>query len=286
MLKPIFCIDATENKNNLIQNGSEFITATVAESKTSELEEKEEELQEAADKAKLPLWLRVIKYICGFFFGIVLLAVVRNLGKLTFAEMFNNAPILFIAAFVCAAAWLCLTVCAKTKENKTLKEQDVEQIAYEMDSAVKTIFEELKVPYNAVDIDVLVFRYKVKDGKVRPISYLFQNTPYVNVALKAYVSDGYLYLADLQNLYSFKLSELISITTVNKRISISQWNKDVDPKHERFKQYKLRVNDNSGIFLKPYYILEGEHNGERFGIYFPSYELDNIEILTKLRADG
>ena len=153
-----------------------------------------------------------------------------------------------------------------------------------IDIDINAMYDELGVPHNAYYVDVLSFRYKVKNDKITATAVGFQTTPYINFDLRMYITDDHLYLANIENLYAFKLSDLKTIKTVNKRISIPTWNKQEEPTKGEFKQYKLAVNNLGDIFFKPYYILEGEHNGETFGIYFPPYELATFEKLTGLSA--
>lgn len=53
----------------------------------------------------------------------------------------------------------------------------------------------------------------------------------------------------------------------------------------RYKAYKLSEGDNGLIYCKPYYILELDRAGERWGIYFPCYELPAFERATGLTAE-
>jgi len=82
------------------------------------------------------------------------------------------------------------------------------------------------------------------------------------------------------------LAELKGIKTVNKRIGIISWNKEEDPRKGEYKKYKMTVNDMGNVFFKPYHILEIERDGQSFGLYFPCYELEVLEELTGLRAEG
>jgi hypothetical protein len=92
------------------------------------------------------------------------------------------------------------------------------------------------------------------------------------------------YIADLENVYSFKKSEIKALTTVNKRISVSNWNKREDPRMGIYIPYKMTVNNLGDIFMKPYYILEIEREGQAYGIYFPCYEIKTVEFLSGLKA--
>lgn len=77
----------------------------------------------------------------------------------------------------------------------------------------------------------------------------------------------------------------MSIITVKKRAVMMSWNKDEAYNKGVYKQYKL-VEDNLGrVSGKNYHILELNSGGERWGIYFPRYELPVFEEITGLKAD-
>ena len=97
--------------------------------------------------------------------------------------------------------------------------------------------------------------------------------------IASYIGD-----CNIETVYSFDLSELRSIKTVNKRISVPIWNKDEEPTEGRFKKYKLKVDEAEDVYFKPFHILEIDHYGSIFGIYFPCYELSLFEKLTGLAA--
>ena len=143
----------------------------------------------------------------------------------------------------------------------------------------------MNVPDDAAGVDILHFRYKMKNGKIRPYLSGLQTTAYMNVSVKMYETNDALHIADLENVYSFAKSELKVITTVNKRISVPTWNKDEDPRKGSFKRHKMTVSNMGDVFFKPYYILEIEHESQNFGIYFPCYELEIFEHLTGLKAE-
>lgn len=284
-MKPIFCIDVTNNKKNDILNGSEFISRTLSAQKLKDYEEKQDSLEEAVEKSKIPLWLTIVKYLCAFFFLIVLGAVAKSRENLTIPEQFENAPGLFIAAIVCAVAWVIIQILSKRKETKVLKEEKAEDQVEELKKDEKIIFEELEVPNTARSVDILMFRYKVKKEKIVPYVSGLQTTAYICLDAKAFADEEGLHLADISSVYTFKKSEIKAIRTVAKRISIANWNKDEDPRKGEFKPYKMAVNNYGDVFFKPYHILEVEHDGQLYGIYFPPYELDVFERLTGMAAE-
>ena len=90
----------------------------------------------------------------------------------------------------------------------------------------------------------------------------------------------------MDEIYGFELSELKAIRTYTKGVIVPFWNKDEDIGEEKYKLYKVRKNSNGDINFKGYHVLEIEHGGELWGLYFPSYELSVFEKLTGLKAEN
>lgn len=284
-MKPIFGIDITENKHNETVNGSEFIVKTVSQQRSEDLDTKREELNDTVKKSKFPLWLQIIYFITGVYAGIVICAVIGNLGETGLAQMLKNAPVLIISGLICGVIWLILLAVSKTREKKVLEEDNAEGKVEQLDLNVKGIYAEMGVPSDADSVDVLMQIYKVKDGEVVAKTPGIQLSAYINIDCKAYVENDALHIAELENVYAFPLSEIKSIKTVNKRICVPFWNKEEAPKKGIYKQYKMTVNNMGMVYCKPYYILELSHNNEEYGIYFPCYELPVFERLTGLNAE-
>lgn len=281
-ITPIFCIDITLDKNNEVFNGSEFITRTASSKKIEEIENKQENLEQAIHNTKLPLALRVIQFVCGCFSLLILAASI--IGGLE--TSFQNSPLLVIGAVPLGIVWLALHVFSKKREKRVIKEENIERQTNEIDEDVEAIQNELGVPKNAVEVDLLFFHYKVKNEKIIPQAPLFQTTPYINLEADVYTTENELHFATLEHVYSFKKSDIKAITTVNKRISIPFWNKDEEPTDGKFKPYKMTVNSMGDVFFKPYHILKIECENKWFGIYFPCYELEAFEAFTGLSAQN
>ena len=281
-MKPIFGIDVTLDKNNEVINGEEFITRVVSSQKKAVFDEKTENFDETIKKSQLPLGLQIANYVCGLFALIVLVGVLRA-GNIVTA--FENAPVLIICGILCAIVWLVLYVISKKKEKAVLTEEKADEQVDDINTDIDEIFEELDVPASAPFVDVLLFRYATKGDEIKVKTVGMQMAEYFNIQFKIYQRDGYLHLANVDDVHSFKLSEIKAIRTVKKRISLMSWNKEVGPTEEKYKKYKLTVNQFDNVFVKPYHILEIEHDGQIYGLFFPSYELDTFEILTGLKAE-
>ena len=285
-MKVIFGIDITADKKNETPYGDEFITKKVSKESSEELEAKQEELEQTVENSQLPLWLRITKFLCGIFAVMVIAGVFKAMSSISFEQAFKNAPALIIGGGVCAFVWLILQILSMKKEKSVLKEDDADGQVKQIENDMREIYYELGVPEDAPSVDILMFKYKVKDGEIVVKTTGLESVAYFNLETKAFVKEGMLHIADVESLYSFALDELKGIKTVNKRIGIISWNKKEDPRKGEYKKYKMTVNDMGNVFFKPYHILEIERDGQSFGLYFPCYELEVLEELTGLRAEG
>lgn len=284
-MKPIFGIDITLDKNNENINCDRFISKSISGETKQGFEEKTEGFNDTVKKSQLPGWIQIVKYILGLYAIIVAVGVLRALTSVNIQQAFSNAPVLIISGIVCAALWLGLHLYSKKKEKDVFEEMDAEEQVASIEEDVDKIYEELGVPQNAAAVDILLFKYKEKDGKIIPKTVGMQTCEFFNMEVKIFVRDGRLHLADVENLYSFDMSRLKSIETINKSTSLLSWNKEIGYDEERYKKHKISVNNLGNIIIKPYHILTLEHNGEEWGLYFPCYELEIFEILTGLKAE-
>ena len=285
-MKPFLGIDITENKENEIVNGTEFITQKTSQATKESLDNAVDNNVELINKAKLPLPLRIIQGVCGFAGAIIAAAIVRQWdGEEPISTLYTSAPALFIICVVCLAVWGIIKLAANKKAKTVIESDEGNLTKSRLDSIVNSIYAELSVPSDAPDTDVLSFCYKVKDGEIRPKTTGLDMTPYLNVICKVFSDEEYLHIANVSEKYSIPLEALKRIITVKKSIVLPHWNKDEAPRKGRYKEYKLSVDKEDNIHIKPYHILEFEHNSEMHGIYFPCYELPVFEKTTGLKAE-
>ena len=169
-MTPLFCVDITENRNNDRINGCD---TELLEQKTSDLlSSSHDRLLERAETvnghARLPAFLRLIWYLCGILALLIVLAVVKNLSTVSLARMYLNAPWMFFACPICAVVWLVLTLLARRREKTVLGSEEAARTASRLESNRKAIFDELGIPADAAAVDVLLFRYVVRNGQIRP----------------------------------------------------------------------------------------------------------------------
>ena len=284
-MKPIFATDITQNKNNETINGLEFICATATAEQTDRLEEKQEGLEETLEKTKQPLWMRILRTVCGFLALVLGGGIVKALPDVGLEQVFQRSTVIVLLFFFFLAAWIVLKILSVKKEKAVLEEQNAEEQVEKIEQDAQAIYELLGVPTDATEVDVISFFYKVKNGEVKPTDRFMLMTPFFNTVVKLFATEDSLCLADTENCFSFAKNELRAIRKVNKRIPLAGWYKDEAPTKGCFKPYKLRVNQFGQVFVKPYYILEIVHGGEEFGIYFPCYEKEAFEKASGLTAE-
>lgn len=284
-MKPVFAVDITDNKNNDEINGAEFITQTAAQIDAERLQKSSERAQEHIDRAKLPLWARIVEYVCLGLGVVVFSGISEALGDdVTLAEAYQNAAWLFYLCGGFFVTFAALAIWSVVRKRRVLNTDEAQTALAAFERESNLIYVQMGVPDDAVCVDVLTFCYKVRDGEVRPKSVGLDSTPYTNTQMRLFVKDGSLSLASASAIYSFSLSEICEIRRVDKRISLSQWNKELPCTDKSFKEWRIFEDSNSDISVKPYYILAVKHNGEEWGIYFPCYEIYAFENACNIKA--
>ncbi len=285
-MKPILGVDITEDKENEILNGNEFIIQRTPESSMQAFEKALDNNFELINKAKLPLAVRIVKGIFGFAGLVLTLGTVRAWDtEESIIEYYQAIPWIFWVCGACIAIWGILEFSARKKAKKIIQSDEGDYTKNTLETVVKNIYAEHGVPASAPETDILAISYKIKDGEVHPKARTFESTPFTNLIYKVFSDSENLYLVNCEAKYAFPLTGLKAIRTVKKRIMLSDWNKDEKPNKGIYKSYKLSVDDHNNVYAKPYHFLEIEHNGETYGIYFPCYELPVFEEVTGLKAE-
>lgn len=286
-MRPFLGIDITNNKKNDELNCEEFSVAKPSQAMTQALESSVEELDGLVEKSKLPLPLRICRWVFGGVGGILTVGLIDAVAEgISLSKAYSNAAWLFWLAGGCLVLWLVLVLIGHKKEKNVLESESGERTINKVDRIAEGIYMELGVPKDATDVDVLCFKYKLKDGVPVAHTVGLESTAYINVEMKAYTKDEQLYLVTLDNKFAFPLRELRRIQTVKKSVKVPEWNKEIEHNKGQYKAYKISVDDDTdGVCFKPYHILELEHDGETWGIYFPCYELPIFQTLTGLSAE-
>ena len=287
-MKPFLGIDLTENKHNETVNGEEFAIAHTAPALAASLEQASATADNKIEESKFPLPLRAAQWICGFAAAIAAVGLLRattGTDSVTWAQAYANAPWLFWVGGAAALIWLVLWLLASRKEKRVLETDETAQMMEDLNAMDRAICADLGVPDSAREVDVLSFFYKEKNGEIKVQEKGFQLFSHFNPIFYAYTEGENLCLANLETKYAFPRPSLRAIRTVKKTVRTARWNKDEGFDEGTYKPYKLSADQYGCIHSKPHYVLELERDGERWGVYFPKYELDVFEQLTGLKAE-
>lgn len=281
-MKPIFCVDLTENKKNEQFNGNEFLVQKTSPALTQALESSMDKAVNTENKAKLPLALRIIQYSCGLLAAMCLAGVGR--AEVTLEQAYQNAPWVFWMGGICFVLWLILWICSKLKAKTVLSTEESARSFSHLEGVFDAIYTELGVPSDAREMDVLSFFYKMKGGKLKLSEKGMQMAPYLNPVYKLFSDAENIYLANLEGKYAFPKSSIVGFQTVDKHIRIGSWNKEAVYNKGVYKPYKLTIDQYGCVHCRQYHILELKYNGQRFGLYFPCYELPWFTKITGIKA--
>lgn len=284
-MKPLFCIDITSNKKNDRFNGENFEVATPSRELSENLEKSREGIMETTKKADMPIWLYLIKLFCGTIGAIIAIDAFFIGIDDGFITVFNRAPLLIISGFAMLIVFAIIQFGGNKKKEKVFKEENLEENIKRFEILNEAVYNDMGVPTFADHVDIIQFRYRVKNGKIIPYAPGMSITPYLNFVFRVYTDGDALMIACDDSLLKFNKSELKRISTVKKTTPLLHWTKDEPIKHEKFKPYKLSLNQDGNIIIRKYHILELVREGETYGIYFPSYELPVFERLTGLSAE-
>lgn len=283
-MKPIFGIDITTDKNNEQMAADNFVAVAASKETAEKLEDSGNKAENTLKKAQLPLGLSILRYVALVIGGIGILSFLNSFSELGFAAAYAASPLLFFAGIIGVVIFVALSVIETVKQKSVLDGEQAADIVNEIESVTATIYRELGVPTEAADVDVLLFRYKESDnGEIVPKEPMLGATAYINFEVKAFIDNNNLCLADLNYRYDFPMNAMSCITPVNKKISVPTWNKTLPITDETFKDYHLTKNSMDCIVVRSYYILEMIIDDEKYGIYFPAYELEAFKKLTGLR---
>jgi len=286
-VKPFLGIDLTTDKKNEQTNGAAFLIAEPSPALTRALERSVESAGGTLEQTRLSLPLRFVQWLCGVVGALAAIVIIGgSIGRdgIPLAEGYQKDPWLFWTAGACLLVWLILKILSRQKEKTVLERDENTHVFSNLDGVIDAIFTDLLIPSDAKDVDLLSFYYKTKGSELKVCEKAMQITPYSNPLFKLFADSENLYIADLEGKYAFPLSSLRSIRTVKKTIRIPDWNKDEAYNKGVYKQYKLSTDNYNCIHCKTYHILEIDHNGELWGIYFPCYELPVFEAVTGLTA--
>lgn len=286
-MKPLFAIDLSENKKNEALNIEQFEVQRPSLSLKAALDAAMDEAEKTEQSSQLPGLLRAAQWLCGMGALLMITGLIRAMigsDGVSLAQAYENAAAIFWAAGGCLILWGILKYFSIRKVKKVNEAEETALLESKLKSIPASIFQELGVPTDAPDVDVLQYRYKMKGGEVKPSMISTTGTAYMHLSVKLYTQNDSLYFVTLDGKFGLPLSAVQVIRKIDKKIAVIGWTKDQAPNEEPYSQYNIKDVHDLTVMYKPYYELHLSFGGENWTVQFPCYELPAFEAATGLKV--
>lgn len=177
-------------------------------------------------------------------------------ADVSLSKAYENAPVLIIAAPVLLVTFIAFKAFELYRRKIVNESVELAEHITNTEELFSLAKNELGIPENNVEIDVLFTRYVIKNGK------------------------------DMYERLVIPLSSLGKASLSNKlreRASFSNWNKSEAYNSDTYKKYKITLND-QGSYFCGFYTVEIRDTKGDFCLLIPSYDFENFSALTGVRS--
>lgn len=254
--------------------GENYLDRKLSEETTQLIEDKQEEVNTYHKKVTIPFWLSLVMYFCLMFPVMVLAAVLKNLGEKSFAEIMSNSSGLIIGAIISLVVGLGIYLYSIWKRKKGVSKDETETLETAVNDVEAKCKAELNIPANADAINVLVGVEEVnKNGEVKKTNYLPLNA-------FIFMEDNAICFAFIDALYKIPTSDIVDIKQ-NKKLTFVGWNKETEPKNNKYNDHKVVVQ--SGMFYTTMtYNVIVDNGFNKLAIIIPCYDIKTIADLLEM----
>ncbi len=280
-MRPFYCSKISGNKWKF--NGNELVVKRASKGSINRIDKLCDEENEYKKKKV---------YIPGFLYGIemVALSIVAIGGLALYLGVEDNIVsladlewrIVILVTALSSLVLLAIFGYEKARQIKYEKSDICAEYNARIENMYESIYIEMGVPIDAPYVDFLHFNYRMNGAGVVPVQTSKNSRLYNIWDFKFYSDDRKLYMASDEAVYAIDLANIKSISKVDEKIQLSV------TKKQKNTNVKFNKNNVKGRFdsykIESYYIMEFEHKGDLWGLYFPWYELPVIEELTGVKA--
>ena len=254
--------------------GENYLDRKLSEETAQLIEDKQEEVNTYKNKVTIPFWLSLVMYFCLMFPVMVLAAVLKNLGEKSFAEIMSNSSGLIIGAIISLVVGLGIYLYSIWKRKKGVSKDETETLETAVNDVEAKCKAELNIPADADAINVLVGVEEVnKNGEVKKTNYLPLNA-------FIFMEDNAICFAFIDALYKIPTSDIIDIKQ-NKKLTFVGWNKETEPKNNKYNDHKVVVQ--SGMFYTTMtYNVIVDNGFNQLAIIIPCYDIKTIAYLLEM----
>jgi hypothetical protein len=282
-MKLLYAIDITEDKKNQEENiYKEFIVEQTDEIQKEHLQKAAEVIQTQEKEIALPKWMSIGKTITLIIWFILGAGIVNAISDdTTIQEGFDNAPAIFIIFPIAFLSWLFIYVYERRKKTQANDNSTYLKRQEDALNIAEGIYESLGVPKDAIQMDVLSFRYIIKEGQIKRRGTSVAN--FINVSKRVFIEDDTLNIVDTDKRIGIPLNAIQHVEKAKRRGMVIYWNKDVPYNKGKYKPYKIKVNG-MGVLIMDYGIMNISYENEDYQLYLPLYEIDQLKEMIDIEV--
>ena len=257
--------------------GESYLDRKLSEKSMRLVEEKDQEVTDFNEKVKLPSWLSLVMSVCFVFPAMVFAAVLKNMDEKGFEGIWNQSSDIIIAGGISLVVALGIYIYSIVIRKRVVIKEEQQALKTDMEDVESQCKSELNVPVDAIDINVLISVDELKkNGDIKKTNYL-------PVMAAIFIEDDAICFAFIDEVYKIHKSSLVSIDK-NKKITFVGWNKETEPKNNKYNDYKVVVQ--SGIFYTTMtYSLVVDDGFNKLAIIIPCYDIEPIANLLEMEIN-
>lgn len=162
---------------------------------------------------------------------------------------------------------------AAPDEEESQTEEDTDDAI--MQELIEQAREELSVPQNAVEVNVLTCTYREKKGEWKPSLLL----GYFPLSVWCYADEENLYLATDCVVYALPHAAFVKDEKVCGKLTMAFWNKSIPYDEAPYDAYGITKTGMDNVRLSEYHSLQWRMDGEDFEVMIPSYDVKAVTDL-------
>ena len=194
-MKNLFGVNIAHSKKNDIIDGADFITKRLS----SELQNKFDFCfnEGKSQKETLPLPLMIIQIISMIFLGLTFVTNIKSIFERKLFVAFHKMPYLYLVEIINILIFILLKVLEILKKKQVIMCEEDAETNNLCEKVIEECYAELDIPDDTKTelIEVLKFKYKIKNGKEKLIS--FGTYDYAHPEYIAYIQDESLCFSDI-----------------------------------------------------------------------------------------
>lgn len=280
-MKNFFGIDVTDSKTNSTPESDAFVTKRTSETLKKRIAESNAVDKNFSQKSASAIagLISIISIIVGLIAARKFIYFAFNWG---ITQALDAHFISFIVLIVCIAACFGGFLYNYHKKNKVEQSDEFKEHLVSLNNIMNELMDELGVPRTSPILDFLMSKFKIKNGKLKNVN--FGACTHANTALFVYTKDGYLCLANRDEVIEIPLSSLRDAKLSKKKATFMSWNKKEAFNSPKYKKFKITKNDRNEYSAK-YYAVEIQDAKGEFELLIPVYDFETFADITHIKCE-